>query len=316
MKVGLLIGSRMALPAFMELARQDCLAGVATSQAARELEPLISITAASSQILFSSLTNGDELNGLALFIEQSKPHVVFVMGFPKKITSDILNKVPGGFYNFHPGKLPEMRGPDPIFEVIYRGFSQTYFTVLKMNDEWDAGVIVAEQPIPLSPGITYGMLTTQAAHTFQSLASQLIAILNKGLLPVSKTQNPDNAAYWKRRTMPDFFIDWERQQTTEIIQLLNACNPVLKGAATTINQWRIGILIAETHGSKHSNEKAGTILSISKQEGILVSCINNDVLQIRVVYTEEGIIEAYRLIEYGIQKSMKFQSLPQMTATV
>lgn len=308
MKIGLLIGSRMALPAFFELVKNRSLCGVAISAAAYELEPIVASAIAPLGIPFSKLNRGKELEELPVFIERSIPDVVFVMGFPKKISESILESVTGGFYNFHPGKLPEMRGPDPIFEVVCRGMKSTVFTVIKMDHRLDAGGIVYEQPVELPSGITYGMLSSQAAYAFQSMAVQLSTLLAEGNNINIQPQPTVGVNYWKKREIQDFFIRWHQQSATEIIGLINACNPVLKGAAATINNWRIGILAADIIGKNTIHTEPGTILSVDPPNGMLVSGLHDEILKLKIVYTEEGIVEAHRLKEFGLQAGMRFSS--------
>jgi methionyl-tRNA formyltransferase len=97
-----------------------------------------------------------------------------------------------------------------------------------------------------------------------------------------------------------------------IIALINASNPWNKGASTMINNKVIRFLDAENYSehSIQSESAAGTVLRLDKT-GMIVSTINNEVICVRIVHTDEGFLMAGRLQELGVQTGQHFEMLHQ-----
>jgi methionyl-tRNA formyltransferase len=56
-----------------------------------------------------------------------------------------------GAIGAHPSLLPRHRGPDPTFWTIAMGDTETGVTVHRLTEEYDAGAILAQEPLPVDP---------------------------------------------------------------------------------------------------------------------------------------------------------------------
>ncbi len=72
------------------------------------------------------------------------PDIIFVAGYSHKINVQQLAGVPKGIYNIHFGKLPEFRGPSPVFWQLKKGCPQIGLTIHELSDKFDSGAIVWE----------------------------------------------------------------------------------------------------------------------------------------------------------------------------
>jgi methionyl-tRNA formyltransferase len=80
---------------------------------------------------------------------------------------------------------------------------------------------------------------------------------------------------------------------SEIIALINACNPWNNGADATLNGEQIKIIIASLLDKPHNNQP-GTIVSIA--DTINVACEDNKQIAIEILSTEQGIMTVKQFI--------------------
>ena len=73
------------------------------------------------------------------------PNTAFELGvsycYPKKISNDLLRIPKLGFVNYHPGPLPEYKGPNEYENAIKNKETHWGVTVHDMTDEYDSGKI-------------------------------------------------------------------------------------------------------------------------------------------------------------------------------
>lgn len=84
-------------------------------------------------------------------------------------------------------------------------------------------------------------------------------------------------------------------EASEIIALINACNPWNTGADASFLGNQIKIISASLIEEKHNNAKPGTILSIAEENSISVACSDNQQIAINIISTDEGIMSAKEL---------------------
>lgn len=118
----------------------------------------------------SALANGIPLatpqsaEGIAQVAADFRADIAIVIAFGRILTPAALATVPGGWWNVHFSRLPDLRGAAPVAHTVLRGDSVTAVTLFKIVEELDAGPIVACRSLPVSPFDTAGtLLSTMAA---------------------------------------------------------------------------------------------------------------------------------------------------------
>jgi methionyl-tRNA formyltransferase len=238
-------------------------------------------------------------------IPQYNISVGLMMTFPFIITPEILALPAKGFLNFHYGLLPHCRGPQPLLWHLLNNDAEAGITIHKVDEGIDTGDIVMQERIPLAENETYGTLQAKLAYTGARLAATLLKILSYGSMIPGTPQDHSKAAYYEMPDAARLTINWETMSSSQLIRLINACNPWNKGAGTTINNWLIGITEAAIAGES-TEEKAGTIIACNAEEGLLVSTSDHKLLKINIIYTQEGFFSGSRLMEYGIKAGSVF----------
>lgn len=117
-------------------------------------------------------------------------------------------KLPPGGLNLHPSLLPAYRGATPVPHQILDGVNTSGITIIKMTGDFDAGPIVAQEPVPVLPEDTSLDLLNRC---FAAGANLLIKILptylnNKITL---KPQGDSPTPYCRRFTKQDGFVSWD-----------------------------------------------------------------------------------------------------------
>ena len=197
-----------------------------------------------------------------------KPDLAVVCACDHKIPKELLEIPKMGFINCHPSLLPDYRGGNPYFHVIFNGEKKTGVSIHYMDEDFDSGDIITQWETDLMPNETLGTLLYRLNVQTASMIADLVEKIENGNLPEripqSKKENicsapiiyPDNG---------DTFIDWTKE-AVEIERFVRACNPIFGACATfrgcVIKIWS-GICTNDTNASTH---KPGSIVFISEND--------------------------------------------------
>lgn len=301
MNILILCNHQLGLPTIQELAKAKLLAGVATTNTAPTFIQRVQPLAQHFGFPLLKLNKGNWQKKMALFIRNKKIEVVFVLTFKYKIPAKLLAIPKWGFINFHPGPLPEYRGPDPVFWQIKRQVSQGTLTVHQMDAQFDTGPIIAATSFPINQATTHSRFMGDAGYAAIQLASGIVQLLHStGQLPLQK-QVENQSAYLKRPTQEELRINWHKQDALSIQALVNACNISYGGAITIFRQQPLQILQV-TPLNEQQNIQVGQTIFADKTKGWVVVSQAGQLLRIDIVQSGEGIMTGERFVEMAIVK--------------
>lgn len=106
--------------------------------------------------------------------------------------------------NVHHSLLPKYRGPSPAPEVILAGETKSGVTVIKMNEQVDAGDILAQEEYTLKPNETTQTLLTKLNDLGGKLVCEVIT--NYESIKPQK-QDSSKATFTRRFNKADGYID-------------------------------------------------------------------------------------------------------------
>lgn len=303
MKVVVFCNSPLAMPTLQMLYSQNLLAGMVLPVGAHDAAKDLQAVAENYNIPYK-IVSKTELKKLSTWLQLINADVAWVLTFPYKISKQLLNTPPLGFFNFHFGALPNYRGVDPIFWQIKNQEENGALSIHKMDEGWDTGPIAIQAPVPIRKGDTYGMHTAILKEAGAQLAYELLQRLqvmgNK--LPLVP-QNASQAKYYDRPGLADVSIDWETMTANEIVALVDACNPWNKGAYTMWDKTAFKIIqISHKEHNAVNNQKliAGTVINCSEKGTIDIITVDNKALSIDVISIDEGIFTAGFLSKLGL----------------
>ena len=87
-------------------------------------------------------------------LRQLGPDLICVSCFPHRLPLQLLTLPSVGCLNVHPSRLPQFRGPAPLFWTFQRGIRESGVTVHFMDEGFDTGDIVGQRPYFLKDGIS------------------------------------------------------------------------------------------------------------------------------------------------------------------
>ena len=111
----------------------------------------IAVKAEKAGIPIHYVTKGRELLPI---IEQYRPQLGVLAAFGKLVPEDAINAIPGGIINVHPSLLPKYRGTTPIETPLLNGDTKTGVSVMRLVKEMDAGPLLAQAEVKITPETT------------------------------------------------------------------------------------------------------------------------------------------------------------------
>lgn len=113
-------------------------------------------------------------------IQQYQPDLGILAAFGKLVPDAAINAIPCGIINVHPSLLPKYRGTTPIESPLLNGDPETGVSVMRLVKAMDAGPILAQATVAITPETTKQSLYDQLSQLGAQLISDLLgAILTK-----------------------------------------------------------------------------------------------------------------------------------------
>ena len=100
--------------------------------------------------------------------------VFIVVSFPKILKENILNIPKFGCLNIHPSLLPKYRGPSPIQSALINGDTKTGISIIKINQDIDAGEILIQTEIDIKEEETNEILEKKYGEIGGDILSQIL----------------------------------------------------------------------------------------------------------------------------------------------
>jgi len=85
------------------------------------------------------------------FIDGCAPDLLVSAFFNQRIAPHIFTRPTAGAVNIHPSLLPALKGVDPVFFAYLRGIRPLGVTLHRVAAELDAGAVLGQAEVPLSP---------------------------------------------------------------------------------------------------------------------------------------------------------------------
>jgi methionyl-tRNA formyltransferase len=288
-KIIVLCGGKFAFKTLQLLAYEKFISGIGIGNGSETITEALERETENSNIGFKSFPNQKSISEMKNWIESLQPDYIFCISFPFLIPESVLAYGTDKFINFHPGPLPQYRGAMPIFEVLKNQEKETAICVHFMNSKFDEGPIIFNDTVVINPGDTYGKLTVRLSERMAQVALNVANMIQFASKIPSQPQNETLSYYYEKPTLADTYINWKRMTGSEIIALINACNPWNTGADATLLGEQIKIISASLLHSKHNNQP-GTIVSMT--DTLNIACEDNQQIAIEILSTDQGIMTA------------------------
>ena len=190
-------------------------------------------------------------------IAAMKPDLILSVYYRHMICQEILDLAPLGAFNMHGSLLPKYRGRAPINWAVLHGEPRIGMTLHRMVKRADAGAIVDQEGVDISPTDTAEQAFRKVMPSARTVLARQIDKLLTGRAPETP-QNEAEATCFGGRKPDDGRIDWSRS-SSEIFNLIRAVTDPYPGAFTDIDGARLMVWWAEP-APGHTGQP-GTILS-------------------------------------------------------
>lgn len=199
-------------------------------------------------------------------IQQLAPEVIFSFYYRHLLSDAILNLAPAGAFNLHGSLLPKYRGRAPLNWVLENGETETGVTLHRMVKRADAGAIIAQQRVEISPDDMALTLHHKLCQTAREMLGQALpAIMRKQVHEVS--QNESEATCFGRRTPEDSRLEWDKP-ASRLHNMVRAVSSPWPGAFSHSGTQKFTVWSSRVHPQTHSAQP-GTVISVSP---LLIAC--------------------------------------------
>lgn len=140
-------------------------------------------------------------------IARLRPDVIAVAAYGLWIPGEIFNLPPKRSLNLHPSLLPRYRGAAPVVGALLAGETEVGLSVLFVEDEMDAGDILAQMRVPVMPGDTTATLMDRLAHVGAPFFVETLAGWVDGTI-MPYAQDHSQASWIDRLRKTDGLLDW------------------------------------------------------------------------------------------------------------
>jgi methionyl-tRNA formyltransferase len=211
------------------------------------------------------------------------PDVAIVVSFGCKFGPELLSLPEHGCLNAHASLLPLYRGAAPIQHAIRDGQTKTGISIMRMNEELDAGDVMLQEETPIEPRETAGQLRLRLAELAGKTMVQAMKLLAAGKAKF-KPQDPNRATRAPSVLKPDGVIAWAKP--AEQIDLLVRAMTPKPGAQTRLGAKRYIVMEGEVEQDLYGLGVPGLVQSAG-EEGIRV-CTGKELYRITRIKPENG----------------------------
>ncbi len=212
-----------------------------------------------------------------------KPDVAVVVSFGVKFSPELLGVPVHGCVNAHASLLPLYRGAAPIEHAIRDGHKKTGISIMRMNEELDAGDVMYIKETEIGTRETAGELRIRLAELAGATMVDALKQLAAGKAKFKK-QVEANATRAPAIQKPDGVIVWSKP-AAEIDLLVRAMTPK-PGAQTRLGAKRFIVMMGEVEQDLYGLGVPGLVQSAG-EEGIRV-CTGKELYRIIRIKPENG----------------------------
>ncbi len=140
-------------------------------------------------------------------LEKLNADLFVVVAYGQYIPQSVLALPPCGSINLHPSLLPKYRGSSPIQWAVANGDAVTGVTILYVSEKMDAGDILCQREVPISPEDTAVTMEPVLARVGAELLMETVDQIRDGTVRATP-QNDAFATEVRKLSKEDGRLDW------------------------------------------------------------------------------------------------------------
>lgn len=238
-------------------------------------------------------------------LEDFKSDLFVVIAYGQFLPREVLDIPPLGAINVHASLLPKYRGAAPINWAIMNGEKETGISIIKINEQMDAGDILAVMKMKMANDETAVSLKKKMMEEGLELLLQTIDDIGRGADRAPTVQDNRLATLAPKLTKELGHIPWEKK-AYEIDSLMRGLLP-WPSAYTFYNGKLLKILEAQIVAGDFSPYDPGSVVRVSK-DGIVVATGCNGFLIKKVHLQDSKPMDAHSfVVGHRIETGFKFK---------
>lgn len=188
------------------------------------------------------------------------PDIIFSFYYRNLLCDNILHIAPMGAFNLHGSLLPKYRGRAPLNWALLNGEKETGVTLHRMVKRADAGAIVAQQRVNITPDDVALTLHHKLCQAARLMLEQMLPAIKRGEFH-EIPQNEADATCFGRRTPEDSALDWNKPATM-LHNLVRAVTDPWPGAFSYVGTQKFTVWSSRV-ASEPYDARPGTVISVS-----------------------------------------------------
>ena len=210
------------------------------------------------------------------FIKKAKIQNVFVVGWSRLLSKNLIKMKNVNSFGYHPAALPQNRGRHPIIWALALGLNETASTFFRLQDTPDSGSVINQKKINITNNDYASDLYNKILNEIPKQINEIIQAILIHSIP-EKVQDYKKSNYWRKRKHIDGIIDW-RMPAEGIYNLIRALSHPYPGAEFQFCGLRYNVMKSIIIKSNiNHNLEPGKVIDIDAS-GLLVKCGTNAIL--------------------------------------
>jgi methionyl-tRNA formyltransferase len=199
----------------------------------------------------------EEASGCTARVRGWRPELILVLGWYFKVPREIRELAERGCLGIHASLLPKYRGGAPIPWAIIQGETRTGVTLFHLDDELDAGDVVAQSAFAIEADDTCATVYAKAEAASIDILKQTLPALADGTAP-RRPQDSAEATWFPQRRPEDGLIDWS-WDARRLRNFIRAQTHPYPGAfyyqgGEKVTVWNASSVVASGAGSNEQSE--------------------------------------------------------------
>lgn len=209
--------------------------------------------AKNNKIKFYQTENINKEEDFLSELEKDGVDLIVVLAFAQFLSDKLLNIPSLGCFNIHTSLLPKYRGAAPIQYAILNGDDKTGVSIQKMVKKMDAGDLVKDRELTISPSETGGQLYTRLKYEAAGCLNDFLVDAINNKITYTK-QNENNVSFAPTLKRDDGHLQFSKDEYESIRNRIRALYP-WPGTFCFLNDKRLKVFnIIESNQTLNSGE--------------------------------------------------------------
>ena len=237
-------------------------------------------------------------------IKVFEPEIIFVSGYYKILSKEVLDIPKLGIFGFHNSILPKYRGGSPLVWQLINGEDLIGSTLFKLGEGMDDGPIVDYVAVKnLNLNIKQAMDLIE--EQWIKKLPQIMDDFCKGLIKLTE-QDHDKATFCKSRTETEGLIDWSKS-SDYIDRFIKAQSAPYPMSFFKFKNLNYKVSNHEIINIEHSGN-TGEFYNY-QNKSLLVVCGDNAILKINEIYIGDEKFKISKFLKNNNFKKIKSKKL-------